>query len=260
MSAAAPLTVDDSQRERWRRSRERLRLVDITDPAFATGGAGRRVEALALRVVIQPRDPEAQSLELSADWWNDWLRSSPDIIPSDQALWGAYSGATQDLWIRCGRLSEGAAEYAGFNRAGTFDAGLGRTVSREVKGVKYFMLVNIVGRIWVACHAYSTVGNLGIGSGPWEITVALKGTEKAALAGFARGWSSPFEWGDSPDVCFDPNVLIRRETNVLSSEWAQTAAFSIGRQIENAFGSSSERFRIISGEQLGYFDVQSFRR
>jgi hypothetical protein len=260
MSVAPKLTVDDSQRERWRRSRQRLRLVDIADPAFATGGAGRRVEALALRVVIQPCDPEAQSLEFSADWWNEWLCSSPDIIPPDQTLWGSYSGATQDLWTRCVRPSEGGSEYAGFNRAGTFDAGLGPSASREVKGAKYFMLVDIVGRIWVACHAYSTMGNLGIGSGPWEVTVALKGTEKAALAGFARGWSSPLEWGAPPDVCFDPNVLIRRETNVLSSEWAQMAAFSIGRQIENAFGSRSERFRLSSGGQLGHFDVQSFRR
>lgn len=255
------LKVDDSQRARWQRNRERLHLVDVADPAFATGGDARRVEGLGLRIVIQPRDPEAQSLEFSADWWDEWLRSAPDVIPVNQGLWGSHSGFTQELCARCDQIPDGSwSGYAGFNRAGSFDAALRASVLRDWKGVKCFMLVNIVGRIWMACHAYSAVGKLSVAAGPWEVTVALKGTEKAVLAGFARGWSDPFEWGDPPGRCLDPNVLIRRETNVLSSEWAETAAFSIGRQIENAFGSNSERFRLSSGEQLGHFDVQTFRR
>jgi hypothetical protein len=65
---------------------------------------------------------------------------------------------------------------------------------------------------------------------------------------------------DIPTTTTEPYLLLRRELESLTGDdWPQRLAFSMGAQIEDAFGSSSRRFKAHRGEFAGKFDARRYR-
>ena len=96
--------------------------------------------------------------------------------------------------------------------------------------------------------------------GPWEVTLALAGTEGSLLGGLAEGWKQPFGGFNDATPCRDSNVLIRVERDDLpSAEDAREFAFTLGGLIENACGYAIRRFIARTGPLEGQLDWRAVR-
>jgi hypothetical protein len=61
-------------------------------------------------------------------------------------------------------------------------------------------------------------------------------------------------------MCAEANVLLRRDIADLNAESTKETAYSIGRQIENGFGTAHQRFRMWKDNALGDFDRNRYSR
>jgi len=112
--------------------------------------------------------------------------------------------------------------------------------------------------VWAACHVHAALAESLNIPGPSELTVGLRGTGGAILGGFAKGWLEPQQSIRGVTICHEQNVLVRREVMGHGGDSAREIAFSVGRQIENAFGSTGQRFRIWHDNTLGDFDKKRY--
>lgn len=85
------------------------------------------------------------------------------------------------------------------------------------------------------------------------MSVALRVTGRASLAGFGEGWrESSAYYENAPSR--EEHLLIRREFDGIEPEGLKALAFSIGRQIENGFGCKEARFLARIGRFTGQID------
>lgn len=98
--------------------------------------------------------------------------------------------------------------------------------------------------------------------GPWEITLAMRDTNRAVIGNVAAGWEEPeraFSRDELPR-CPDPNLLIVREVYEWpDAEGKQVLAFDIGSNIEDAFGFRERRFLGRLDPVEGVFDASRYR-
>jgi hypothetical protein len=263
VSAAADIEMLDRQRERWRRARLTMRLAEPTDELFALGGFGGRVRELTARIVVLPADPNNHRIEFDDDFWKMWMTELKSPFPARELRWGSTEAPTTSAGARCDQVVDSRwGRYAALDHAGALDIGLGsqagcRGERKEWQGVCY--LLPIVATVWEACHVYGHVGERYGLEPPWELSVALRQTTRSVLGQFATGWAEPDTWTYTPEVCSDTNILLIREIVETNEGWCKSIAFSVGTQIENAFGSRSQRFRSITNRQLGDFDLTRWR-
>jgi hypothetical protein len=134
-----------------------------------------------------------------------------------------------------------------------------RNEGRQDRG---FMLVTIVGRVWVALERYAEIVERYRPSNPWELSLALTRTDGALLGNVAAGWKDFDAWrfGDAPR-CAESNLLIRQEVYEWPDETGRKQlAFEIGSVIEDAWGIKDRRF--LAGEKhdgAGEFDVSRYQ-
>lgn len=246
----------DRQRERWSRARRALHLVDIDDAAFATGGIAALVRELSVRLLILPADPEAHRVEFDEDFVTWWMGEFTDPVTGRPMAWGTSyrpSATTAARGDESG--TDDFYRYIAIRRDGGLDVGLSNEGGWRNDKFAEFRLVTIVGRVWSTCHLYLTVMERFCLEGPWEISLALRGTQEAALGGFGEGWLEPRNsFGRSVSICHEPNVLLRRELPHITPDVAQPTALSLGGQIEDAFGSRARRFNAHRGQFAGQFD------
>ena len=98
--------VKELYRSRWRRARETLGLVDPGQDGFATGGLGRHVPHLTVRLLVLPADPEVSRIEFDEtlwDWWKGAHQSPFEGSPTD---WGNFLLPTSSAAVRCVSLAE----------------------------------------------------------------------------------------------------------------------------------------------------------
>lgn len=253
----------DRQRERWRRVRRAMCLDDIADDQFARGGLGARVERLTARIAIVPADPEAHRIEFDDEFWKLWMMDLKGPFPDRALGWGSSASATAFAAARRdGGREDRWGRYAPVDHAGVLDLGLAdeagwRGERNGWKGCCY--LLPIVAAVWEACHVYRQVAARFHLEWPWEVTVALPSTAGTVLGRFASGWAEPGHWRYEAPLCTEPHLLLRREAFESPEDWPRSVAFSIGVQIENAFGSRDQRFRTMTNEQLGDFDFAKWR-
>lgn len=250
----------DRQRERWARARRPLHLQDTEDDAFATGGLAARLPELSVRFVILPADPNAHRVEFDEDFIAWWMSDFDDPITGKPMRWGTSYRPSATAAARY--EPAGGAEfyrYAAVRHDGGLDVGLGTECGWRNGKSAGFWLLTIVGRVWGACHLYGRVQQrLGV-DGPWELTLALRGTGQAVLGGFAQGWEEPeYSFRRMISICEERNLLLRRELHSLTNDWAKHVAFSFGAQIEDAFGSELRRFKANRGEFAGEFDRRKY--
>lgn len=251
-------------RTRWRRAREALKLLDPQSDDFATGGLGRHVQHLSVRLVILPGDPERDAVEFDQRLWS-WLKSELESPFEGQPTdWGQHMLPTTTAAVRCLQIS---AEhwvwdsYLALYRHGGLDTGFGVEGGSDPGGDRRaFWLLRIVGRVWAGLHIYGdAVRRFGV-EGPWECSVALRKTSGAALGNFGAGWA---EYGDPrahARPCPEPNLLWRRELDSWPAvEGTKQVAFSVGAWIEDSFGSQHRRFLARDGKLAGQFDWQKYQ-
>jgi hypothetical protein len=236
-----------------------MRLDDQTDEQFALGGLGGRVRELTARIVILPADPDGHRIEFDEDFWKLWMTGLKGPFPDRELKWGSSEVPAAMAAARCDEVGESQwRRYAGLDHSGALDIGLGEQAGwrGEHNGWKgAFHLVPIVAAVWEACHVYSQLAEHFALERPWELNVALRQTTGTVLGRFATGWAEPDGWRYTPGVCSEPNILLRRDVVETPEGWCKLIAFSVGSQIENAFGSRYQRFRTIKDGQVGDFDL-----
>lgn len=246
----------------------------MTDPAaedFGSGGIARFVEDPGVRLLILPSDPEASIVTFGGAFWRWWQeeRSNP-FEGATPTIWGNQFTPTVGAAVIYERNGQGRwnwSHYLALHRSGALEFVLGslgvsewqaRSEERQERG---FMLVTIVGRLWVTLERnVEVVTRFGL-AGPWELTLALTRTEGAMLGNVAAGWKDLNGWwpGEAPR-CPEPGLLVRREID----EWPdpdgrKRLAFEIGSVIEDAWGVKDRRF--LAGEKqegAGEFDVSRY--
>lgn len=132
--------------------------------------------------------------------------------------------------------------------------GLGADGGHRDERRAFFRLTRIVGRLWSAFEVFRHLVQRFDLTGPFEASVGVRRTAGAVLAGFGEAWLEPGKSLRPPPQCRDNHVLMRRELFELSNDWPQTVAFSIGSQVEDAFGSTSRRFVANRGSLKGKLD------
>ena len=259
-------------RRRWRRERQRLRLVDPLSEDFGTGGLARHAPEVHVRFLILPADPEAAAVQFDEDFWAWWMQDRPNPFEgSSSTNWGREGVAEATAAVRYDRGTDDRWNWNGYLallRFGGLEFGLGRLGSvrwrrtPEEDETHVFFLTTIVGRVWVGLTLFAEILERHAIQGPWEITLALRDSNLAVIGNVAAGWEEPeraFPREELPR-CPDPNVLIVREV----VEWPdpdgrQTLAFDIGSNIEDAFGFRGRRFLGRLDPVAGMFDPSRYR-
>jgi hypothetical protein len=209
----------DRQRERWERARRALHLQDTEDDAFAIGGVGTRVRELSVRLVILPADPNAHRVEFDEDFVGWWMSEFEDPVTGTPMRWGSSYRPSASAAARYEPAGDSEFyRYAAVQHDGGLDVGLGRECGWRNDKSAAFWLLRIVGRVWSACHLYGRVQDRLEVDGPWELTLALRGTRQGVLAGFAEGWAEPGHGFAPTSICEERNLLLRREVHSLRSD------------------------------------------
>lgn len=244
---AINLDLLDRQRERWRRARGAMNLVDARDPDFATGGLATNIAGLSFRVVVLPTDPDAHIFDFGDEFWKSWqtsnlnrsLRVGGTTRPTSSAA-VCMDDDGQGNWQRyiavhhSGALELAAGDDVGWHPSPTDE----NSPARPGR----FQLGETFERVRIAVEMTAAEEPLKV-TFPIEVTVALKGTKGAYLGGFAPGWREPGHGLRGFPLCLEPNVLIRREVVAATEQWTDELLESVGAQIENAFGTNYRRFR-----------------
>lgn len=237
----------DRQRERWRRARAAMNLVDPFDPNFATGGLATNIPGLTFRVVVLPADPEAHLFDFDDEFWKAWqtanLKRSVRIGGSTRPTSSAavcMDDDGQGKWQRYIAVHHsGALELAAGDDVGWHP---GPTEGNTRAQPGQFQLGEIFERIRIAVDIIAAEEPLKV-TFPLEVSVALKGTKDTYLSGLAPGWRQSGYGLRGFPLCIEPNVLIRREVFAATDQWADELLESFGAQVENTFGTIYRRFR-----------------
>ena len=241
----------DAQRARWEHRRSDLLLVRPAGEDFARGGLARHAEPIDLRILVLPSDPNADSAVLD-DTAMAWLKTDGRSPYSGAPIkWGHWSRGTNDALVVFDRYRDDAgwAKYLALHRHGGIEAGASH-YSSNFRGGKAFLLRAIVGAAWSVLALQVEAIERWQPRGPFELTVALRGTKDATLAGVAEGWAEP-GFGDYA-TCLDEHIVLRRELDELTD--VEDIALDLGGRIELAFGTIMRRHIARSGEYKGRFD------
>jgi hypothetical protein len=180
-----------------------------------------------------------------------------------QVIWGydyhptgeaavTHAGVGNDRWA--------SDTYLALHRHGGLEFAIGQPAVYESRERTVFRLVHIVGRLWDAIDFYSAVVHRFSISGPWEVTLGLRGTSGAFLGNVAQGWAEPGEGGWDLLPCPEENLLFLREIE----DWprageARDLAFEFGSCVDESWGAEQPRFLALRGPTEGEFDWERFR-
>jgi hypothetical protein len=259
-------------RRRWRRVRALYELVDPLSDTFGTGGLARHAPQVHVRFLILPADPEATIAEFDEAFWEWWMGDRPNPFEGASITnWGEEAKPEASAAVRLQRWRGDPwswDSYLALHRSGGLEFGLGSAgsvtwhIRDQADEIRVFLLTTIVGRIWWVLAQFREVIDRYELQQPWEVTLALRDSHMSVLGNVAAGWAEPNEtypFEEAPR-CPDPNVLIVREL----AEWpdakgAQALAFSVGANIEDAFGFSKRRFLARLEPDAGAFDTSRYR-
>lgn len=259
-------------RGRWLRAREAMNLADPTSAGFGTGGLARHAPDAYVRFLVLPGDPEGTRFQLDGDFWSWWMEDRPNPFEgASRTEWGRHRIPHTSGGVRADRWTDDRWEwetYVAALRNGGLEFGLGRAGSTSWQRspvedeVRVYFLTTIVGRIWVALTLYTELQQRFSIEGPWEVSVALRGTRNGVLGNVAAGWTEPDRTFPRDELarCPEANLRVRREVaSWESGEFLQSLAFELGANIEDAFGFEGRRFLARIEPGAGLFDASRYR-
>jgi hypothetical protein len=243
----------DAQRVRWLLYRTGQKMTTEAGDEFARGGLAGYVDAPDFRVMLLPADPQADPVLLDSDAL-DWLKEPrPTPYGARTPRWGQRNRATSRALVIYEQHSDdgGWEQYLALHRHGGVELAFG-TIAYEVRDTRIFPLRHMVGLVWTAAGLQSEVAKRWDVHPPFELTVALRTTNGAALGGFAEGWTEPQQglWGFT--TCIEDHILLRWELDDKID--GETLAMAAGDRLEQAFGSTHRRHLAHQGEYQGRFD------
>lgn len=235
----------EAQRARWTRYRERQRLTLEFNDEFASGGLGKHVDNLDLRLAFLPADPEAAVVPLDQDTM-EWLRqrrSNVRVLPSHRERATAQALVSYEQR----REDHGWDGYVAVLEHGGIE--LGAEISYTLKDLRVFSLLGAVEMAAAIARMQADAAERWQVALPYELVIALRNTRGATLGGFAEGWAEPGQGLLDYETCLDEHVLVRRELDGPIDPKA--IAIGVGDDFERAFGTVRRRHFARSGQFEG---------
>jgi hypothetical protein len=220
-----------------------------------------------VQLLVLPADPEADVLHLDGALWA-WLEAQKSVeIDGQTVRFGdrkcptAHAAALTD-----GYESQAWNSYLAVHRSGAIEFGLGdrgawERQNREGELVRVFNLITTVTYTWAMLKfGAAHVERLSF-TGPWHLTVAVRGTEGALLGNVGEGWAEPGSFENTVGGCVDQNLLWHLELQDWPDEEAQRQlAFAVGDRLEGAWGVSQRRYLVHHGDRAGRLDLRRISR
>lgn len=255
----------EEQRRIWRRVRQQLGLASVDDDRFALRGSPPVAESIAGRLLILPRDPSGTAIEFDEDFWEFFPNPCPDPVTGGRTDFGDAKRSLANCAVLYEQdWADSAApwrSYLALYRSGALDLTFPASFARG-DAPRVFHEIGIVAWTWSAFARYSRIVETYEIAGPFEVTLALRNTQGAAIGGFGEGWLDPFRdpfRTEGLPRCIEPHVLLRLELDPWPDGVESEEAFRLGGWIENAWGQSSRRFLARLGEFAGQFDPRPYR-
>lgn len=245
----------ETQQQRWADERRRRGLEPGCDNFLRAGRATLLDDALAIGAVI-PADPLATPLDFDVTT-QDLMRSRFTGHTSGGVSLLSEVVVTNDAVLRAAHLAEaGTRAYLAVTRSGGAEVGFGAASVRYVdNGAVRFRLAVLAHAARVLVETQSSIiQSLSI-AGPFEVLVAVAGTENGCLSGVAAGWEEPMRLYPVP-ICRDSNLLVRLQVD----QWPKEApgqlelVEQLADRICNAFGILQRVYAPYSNEGPGHMD------
>jgi hypothetical protein len=184
--------------------------------------------------------------------------------------WGNFQIPTTEAAVRTFRWGDDRwtwDDYLALHRNGAMEFGLDRlgsgTFQRqfEDESIQVFFLTTIVGRTWWCLSRYTDVVARYELEGPYQISLAFRDSLGSGLGNVAAGWEEPEQsLGRDFPRCPDRNVLIVRTVDGWPEpDQLQELAFTLGANVEDAWGCQQRRFISRVRPNPGEFDVSRYR-
>jgi hypothetical protein len=251
-------------RARWRRALERHAL-DIVDRAdFGVGGLSTRLRTSTVQLLLLPSDPEAEALQIDDGFWA-WLEAHKDV---EIEGWAVRLGDRKYPTAQAAALTKDYGDrepwnsYLAVHRSGAIEFGLGdrggwERQNREGETVRVFNLVSIVACTWALLSFSASLNERVSLVGPWQLTIALRGTKDALLGNVGEGWAEPGSFENRVGGCVEENLLWHTYIDDAPTEDAQQRlAFTVGDRIEDAWGVTQRRYLARVGDHAGRLDLR----
>lgn len=200
----------EAQRERWEGARQAMGLTNPADDGFACGGLASIVKELSVRITVLPADPAAAIVEFDDEFWAWWKAHQAVSVGAGQIRWGHQDRPTAQAALHYVPASHrddeplSLARYLALHRSGGLDVALGRAGAYVWQDRRIFLLTSIVAHVSATMYLMTEVAaRWPAVCPPFEVTVALSGTEGAVLGNLADGWREPHDFGWDPPACWE---------------------------------------------------------
>lgn len=240
------------QRARWRFATESLHIANPEDGAFCSDVFGFGSDPY-VRLVILPSDPANEIMKFDAEFWA-FLQALLDPVLGGKADWGAPVPGRRAALLA--KSSEKKLDrYLAVMRSGAVEMALGNDAVFHWMDRSWFRLLTVVGRFWAALEAFQAIRAGYSLSGPYRVTLGVRGSLGAPLSHVAQGWDQYWEGA----YCQEPCVLHVLQIDDWHDDAAQSVAFNLAQRLEESFGSTDSRFLNREGEQVGQFGKATYR-
>ncbi|MCH8816058.1 MAG: hypothetical protein IH957_13400 [Chloroflexi bacterium] len=222
------------------------------------------MEGVRARLLVLPGDPELHCIEFDQPFWDLWGVDLIDPHTKRSSTFGNQTAVSAGAAYWYKGYGEEWERYSAITHAGAFEVCLGWDAFFESNdpqhhGADVFCLVTIVGRTALGLAHYGKIRERFDLKGPWELSLALRGTYGSLLGDFGQGWTDVSNPRYPVRKNVDANVLLRREIQHWpDGDGIRQLAYELGDQIENAWGSVDHRYVAIDGDHTGRFDVAKY--
>ncbi len=141
------------RRDRWRRARQSLLLLDPSAEDFGTGGLASFVADRSVRLLILPADPEASLIDFDERLWKWWRQAHTDPIIGDTTQWGTQHRTISAAVVSFDSYREqGWERYCVLHRHGGLELELGSSATYTFRERRGFRLIYTVGTEIITVH------------------------------------------------------------------------------------------------------------
>lgn len=253
-------------RARWRRALGRHALDEVGRDDFATGGLAKRLRSSTVQILLLPKDPDAEPLQLDSELWA-WLETVRAVdLDGGVVRLGEHRQATAHAAVLVGSYpGEPWRSYMAVHRSGAIEFALGalgawERRTQEGERVRVFNLISIVAHTWALLKVGGILHTRLAMTGPSLLSIALRDTREALLGNLGEGWAEPGSFDNSVGGCVEEHLLWHITIDEpLDDESSRRIAFELGDRMENAWGTTHRRYLDGRGDRAGNLDPRRVR-